>query len=109
MRVVWTEQALLGLTDIEEYIARDDPTTAIVFVEKLIRRTDILCEQPFAGRVVPEVPGRELRELIEGNYRIVYRTNDGTIEILTVFESHKKLDGRCVLREDESAYDALLP
>ncbi len=61
----------------------------IVFIEKFIRRTDILCAEPLAGRVVPEVPGRELRELIEGNYRIVYRTNDGTVEILTVFESHK--------------------
>jgi plasmid stabilization system protein ParE len=89
MRVVWTEQALQGLTNIEEYIAGDDPATAIVFIEKLIRRTDILCEQPLAGRLVPEVPGRELRELIEGNYRIVYRTNDGMVEILTVFESHK--------------------
>ena len=89
MRVAWTEQALQGLTDIEEYIARDDPASALVFVEKLIRRTDILCEQPLAGRAVPEVPGRELRELLEGNYRIVYRTNDDTVEILTVFESHK--------------------
>jgi len=89
MKVVWTEQALQGLTDIEDYIARDDPATAIVFVERLIRRTDILCEQPLAGRVVPEVPGRELRELIEGNYRIVYRTNDCAVEILTVFESYK--------------------
>ena len=89
MRVVWTEQALQGLTEIEGYIARDDPAAAVVFVEKLIRRTDILCEQPHAGRVVPEVPGRELRELIEGNYRLVYRLSDNTVEILTVFESHK--------------------
>jgi toxin ParE1/3/4 len=94
MKVVWTEQALQGLTEIEEYIARDDPAAAVVFVEKLIRRTDILYEQPNSGRVVPEVPGRELRELIEGNYRIVYRTNDGTVEILTVFESHKQMIAR---------------
>jgi toxin ParE1/3/4 len=89
MKVIWTEQALQDLTEIEGYIAQDDPAMAVVFVDKLIRRTDILCEQSNAGRVVPEVPGRELRELIEGHYRIVYRTNDGTIEILTVFESHK--------------------
>jgi toxin ParE1/3/4 len=89
MKVVWTEQALQGLTEIEEYIAQDDPVMAVVFVDQLIRRTDILSEHPNAGRVVPEVPGRELRELIEGHYRIVYRANDATIEILTVFESHK--------------------
>ena len=89
MKVIWTEQALQDLTEIEGYIAQDDPAMAVVFVDKLIRRTDILFEQPNAGRVVPEVPGRELRELIEGHYRIVYRTNNGTIEILTAFESHK--------------------
>jgi len=91
MRVVWTEQALQGLIGIEEYIARDDPAAAVVYVEKLIRRTDILCEQPNSGRVVPEVPGRELRELIEGHYRIVYRLKGSAAEILTVFESHMLL------------------
>ncbi len=88
MKIVWTEQALQCLVEIEEYIARDDPAAAVVFIEKLIRRTDILCEHPGAGRAVPEVPGREVRELIEGHYRIVYRCNADVIEILTIFESH---------------------
>ena len=70
MKVVWTEHALQCLTEIEDYIALDDPVTAVVFIDRLIRRTDILIDQPQSGRVVPEVPGRELRELIEGNYRI---------------------------------------
>ncbi len=70
----------------------DDPATAVVFVERLIRRTDILVDQPQAGRTVPEVPGRELRELIEGNYRLVYRITGFTAEMLTVFEAHKSLN-----------------
>ena len=89
MNVVWTEHALQCLTEIEDYIALDDPATAVVFVERLIRRTDILVDQPLAGRTVPEVPGRELRELIEVNYRVVYRINGSAIEVLTVFEAHK--------------------
>ena len=89
MTVVWTERALQCLLDIEDFIALDDPVAAVVFTEKLIRRTDILIDQPCAGRLVPEVPGRELRELIEGNYRMVYRVNGSNIEILTVFEAHK--------------------
>ena len=36
MKVVWTEQALQGLSEIEDYIARDAPATAVVFVEKLL-------------------------------------------------------------------------
>ncbi len=91
MRIVWTEQALQCLVDIEEYIAREDPSVAVAFIDKLIRRTDILCEHPGAGRAVPEVPGREVRELIEDHYRIVYRRNADVIEILTIFESHQLL------------------
>jgi plasmid stabilization system protein ParE len=89
MNVVWTEHALQSLVAIEDYIAMDDPAVAVVFIDRLIRRTDILINQPRIGRMVPEVPGRELRELIEGNYRIVYRLNESTVEILTVFEAHK--------------------
>ncbi len=93
MKVVWTEHAFQCLTIIEDYIAMDDPVTAVVFVEKLIRRTDILTDQPQAGRAVPEIPGRELRELLEGNYRIVYRINGAEVEIVTVFEAHKSFKG----------------
>jgi plasmid stabilization system protein ParE len=89
MTVVWTEHALRCLSEIEAYIAEDDPAAA-VFSDRLIRRTDLLVEQPLAGRLVPEVPGRELRELIEANYRIVYRVNGTVVEILTVFEAHKR-------------------
>jgi len=90
MTVVWTEHALRCLSEIEAYIAEDDPAAAVVFIDRLIRRTDFLVDQPLAGRLVPEVPGRELRELIEANYRIVYRVNGTVVEILTVFEAHKR-------------------
>jgi plasmid stabilization system protein ParE len=43
------------------------------------------------GRRVPEIPGSDLRELVIRNYRIVYRVHHETIQILTVFESHKLL------------------
>jgi toxin ParE1/3/4 len=43
------------------------------------------------GRTVPELPESKLRELVEGNYRIVYRVRRKTVEILTVFESHRQL------------------
>ena len=46
---------------------------------------------PALGREVPELPGTALREVIEGNYRIVYRVTQETVEILTVFEAHHLL------------------
>jgi toxin ParE1/3/4 len=35
--------------------------------------------------VVPERDDQAIRELLVGNYRIVYRLRDDTAEILTVF------------------------
>ncbi|WP_305046411.1 type II toxin-antitoxin system RelE/ParE family toxin [Geoalkalibacter sp.] len=90
MKIVWTEHALNCLTDIEEYIAQDDPAAAVFLVEKLIARTDILKDYPEAGRRVPELPNSRLREVVEGNHRIVYRVQQQVIEILMIFESHRQ-------------------
>ena len=46
---------------------------------------------PHAGRVVPEFDRDDIREVIVGNYRIVYRVRATEVLVLTVFESHKLL------------------
>ena len=46
---------------------------------------------PDRGRRLPEIPGSGLRELLVGNYRIVYRRVSKAIEVLTVFEGHRLL------------------
>ena len=81
MKIVWTEHALNCLIEIEEFIARDDPAAAVFLVETLIERTELLKDYPEAGRRVPELPKSSLREIIEGNYRIVYRVQQQVVEI----------------------------
>ena len=91
MKVVWTEQAFLRLVEIEDFIARDNPQAADKIVAKFVERAEVLTKFPQVGRKVPEVPGSNLRELIEGNYRIVYRVRKEVVEIITVFEAHRML------------------
>ena len=91
MRVVWTEQAFLRLAEIEDFVARDNPPAAVRLVSRLIEKAEVLTKFPQMGRQVPEVPGSDLRELIEGNYRIVYRVRNRVVEIITVFEAHRLL------------------
>ncbi len=90
MKVLWTEQAFARLAEIENYIAADSPAMAIRFVARLIQRTDLLARTPDMGRAVPELQESKLRELIEGNYRIVYRVRGKTVQVLTVFEGHRR-------------------
>lgn len=91
MKVVWTEQALERLQEIEDFISQDSPARAARFVTKLLERGDGLTPFPSAGRQVPELGSAAIREVLEGNYRIVYRLAHERIEILTVFEGHRLL------------------
>ena len=99
MKVRWTEQAFSRLASIEEFVAADSPAAARRLVTRLIRRTGPLARNPYMGRTVPEVPGTELRELIEGNYRIVYRVRAPMIQVLTVFEAHRRFPTEDVVGE----------
>lgn len=92
MKVIWTLEALERLSEIDEYISQDSPGNAARFIELILSRGDSLAEFPKSGRKVPEFDSEDYRELIEGNYRIVYRIKDRTIEIETVFECHRLLE-----------------
>lgn len=91
MKVVWTRQARSRLAEIRDFIARDNPAAADRHLQRLIERAQVVTQFPALGREIPELPGTALRELIEGNYRIVYRVRQETVEILTVFEAHHLL------------------
>jgi len=95
--VVWTKRAFQRLLEIEEFIAKDNPIIAQSLIDRLLSETDKLGVFPKMGRMLPEIPGSDLRELVIRNYRIVYRTYQQTIQILTVFESHKLLPERDIL------------
>ncbi len=92
VEILWTEEAVSNLREIEEYIARDNIEVAIDFVNKIIDQAEELTEHPKKGRVVPELSIDNIRELIYNNYRIVYLIKEKSIDILTVFESHKLLN-----------------
>ena len=91
MRIVWTLQAKEDLREIKAFIARDAPFTAVAFVQRLKRAVDDLQGFPGRGRVVPEIGKPEIRELIRGNYRIIYRFRQERVEILTVFHGDRLL------------------
>ncbi len=84
-RIIWAPQAIEDVEAIRAYVARDSPHYADLVVERIIAAVAQLESSPRAGRVVPEVGDESLREVIHGNYRIVYRLRHDIIEIATVF------------------------
>ena len=59
--------------------------------EKLINRVDQLENFPKSGRSVLEFSSETIRELIEGNYRIVYKINPDHIGVVRVHHSARQL------------------
>lgn len=53
-------------------------------------RIDLLASQPLLGREVPELLGSNYREVVFGNYRIIYKIGN-EIQILTLRNSRQLL------------------
>ncbi len=95
MKLYWSDVAEADLDDIYDYIARDVPYYAELFVDKLIESTDKLEDHPKIGRRVPEADDRDdVRELIVQGYRIIYLVTADEIHILTVIHGSRDLAGR---------------
>jgi toxin ParE1/3/4 len=89
----WTRRAQTDLVALGRFVAKDNPEAARRLLETLLRRADAAANMPRAGRRVPELGREDLREVVVGNYRIVYRVRKRGIRILRVFESHRAFPG----------------
>jgi toxin ParE1/3/4 len=99
-QIVWTESALGDLEGIGEFIAKDSIRYAEITVSELFYSVDILEKNPLLGRKVPEFNEDSIRELIKGNYRIIYLiVDDYRIDILTVHHSSKLLSNKDLFLE----------
>ena len=85
VEVNWTNSAIQDLNDIGDYIAKDSTRYAEITVQELFDSVDILEKHPHSGVVVPEFNNESIRQLVRGNYRIIYGiVNEFRIDILTV-------------------------
>lgn len=71
IRIYWTQQAQGDLRAIRSHIARDAPATASTYVRRLRKSVGRLREFPFSGQTVPEFGRDEIREILQGNYRLI--------------------------------------
>lgn len=95
VKIVWTRQSADELKDIFDYIAKDSRRYAENQVKRIREKTQVLKTQPESGRIVPELEIEQIRELIEGNYRIVYRLIEkNRVEILTIHHSSRDFNSR---------------
>lgn len=84
MNIIWSPLALDRISEVAGYIAQDKPSAAEKWVKAIFSKVEQLEVSPERGRVVPEIGNSQFRELIYGNYRIIYRIEKDRISILTL-------------------------
>jgi addiction module RelE/StbE family toxin len=92
--VRWTEQAVSDLQAIREFITRDSPRYGRLVAERLFNATERLETFPLSGRIVPDLGRDDVREIIVGEYRLVYKIPAGAAIMLTIFRSSRLFPAR---------------
>lgn len=92
VQIIWSEKSKNDLKDIYDFIAKNSKYYAAKTVTTLKNRTTILKTYKEIGKIVPEFEMETIRELIEGNYRIVYQIADSNrVEIVSVFHASRDM------------------
>jgi addiction module RelE/StbE family toxin len=95
VRINWTFQAREDLKNIADYISIHSVRYAKLQVVKIRTRTNVLKQHIESGKIVSEINDKCIREVIEGNYRIIYKiVSENQIDILTVHHSARDLKRR---------------
>ncbi|EPF25012.1 MAG: type II toxin-antitoxin system RelE/ParE family toxin [Microcystis aeruginosa Ma_MB_F_20061100_S19] len=92
MKVFWTETAVNHLSSIYNYISQNSPQYAQRLVERLTRRSEQIANFPFSGRLVPEFETEQIREVIEGSYRIIYYIKPEQIDVIALLHAARNIE-----------------
>ena len=72
VKVLGRIRQLRKLQAIHDYLAQTSPDYAVRIIDRLTKRSIQIAAFPNSGRMVPEYERDEIREVIEGRYRIIY-------------------------------------
>lgn len=92
VQIKWLKSAKIDLKEIYDFISLDSKRYAKHQVEKIQSKTEILKTGIIIGKKVSEIDNEKVREILEGNYRIIYRIiSKNEIHILLVHHGAKDL------------------
>lgn len=98
MKVVWSENALNDLKEIQAYISADSVYYALCVVERILDKAASLEDMPQMGHVVPESFNGDVREIHSAPYRIIYSVSSDCVGIVTIVHMARNIK---VLPDDE--------
>jgi addiction module RelE/StbE family toxin len=90
-RIVWSSVSRDDLKALVSFIKADSPSYAQTFGLHIRQRVEQLHRFPESGRKIQEDKSGTYRELIVGNYRVVYRVDEDTVTIVTLIHGARIL------------------
>ncbi len=76
-----------------DFIARDSSHAADALVDRIIHASERLAAFPESGHIMPEFPTLPYREILVGNYRVLYRIEGEVVWIAAVVDGRRLLRG----------------
>ena len=92
---IFTRFAEQDLIEILDYFVEKSPEYIPTLVKKVDIRLEELRQYPKKGRVVPELEKKSItdyRELIEGNYRIIYHIKEKDVLVLSIIDGRRNFE-----------------
>jgi len=88
VKIVWTKISLEDLKEIYDFIADDSIRYAEITVNKIYQKVQSIKTNPYLARIVPELNEENIREIVSGNYRIIFKIIDiKLVHILRIYHS----------------------
>ncbi|MBK8298354.1 MAG: type II toxin-antitoxin system RelE/ParE family toxin [Saprospiraceae bacterium] len=95
VQIKWLKSAKQDLSEIYTYISYDSSKYGKLQLIKIQNKIKILKKNIMIGKAVPELNRPDIRELVEGNYRIIYRViNSSCVHILLIHHSARDIRSR---------------
>ena len=94
-KTVFSRYAEDDLIEILDYFSSKDPEYSLKLLKTIENRVAELKKFPERGRIVPELELQniiEYRELIEGNYRIIFAIQNKTVIIHTIIDARRDFE-----------------
>lgn len=101
-KIEWTIRSLNDLHDIYGFIARDSSRYAQIQIENIQNAVSKLASFPLMGRKVSEFPHLPYREILVGDFRVIYRFEEEQNQVIVMSIVH----GRRLLKEPPAEHSA---
>jgi len=82
VKVLWTDSAVAQLQSIHDYLTQTSPDLCASYCRSPDETLYPDAAFPNSGRMVPEYERKDIREVIEGRYRIIYRVEASQVQVL---------------------------